>query len=269
MLKTCPLCLKQPAGFRLNHGPEIPDSAPPVGDPSEWTLTFADEFDGAALDRQAWATNYGFDTECTVEHPIPGEEAYCDRSNNDEKEWYIDDAHQVGDGTLRLIAAKNDCSGDGLPDRSYAPYTCENFPYISGMISTRRKFSQLYGYFEARLKVPAGQGFWPAFWLLPQLPPEDSPAEAFWPPEIDIMEHNGSILDRVYMTMFYSGVYPDPGSKLNNWSVGGFVQDIYEGQDFSAGFHDFAVYWGPYEIIWFVDGIERARTAKLTSPGKD
>lgn len=241
--------------------------SPPVGEPEEWVLAFQDNFEGTILNRDTWATNYGFDTGCLVENPIEGSEPYCDRSNNDEKEWYIDDAHQVSGGTLKLIARVNDCSGDSLPDRSYAPYTCENFPITSGMISTRRNFSQLYGYFEARMKLPFGEGFWPAFWLIPQLPPQDSPAELWWPPEVDIMEFNGIDPATVYMTHFYSGVYPEPGSKANDWLVGGYSQDIFSGPDFSADFHTFAVYWSPEELIWFVDGVQRMRATEYLPPG--
>ncbi len=246
--------------------PNLPVLAPPVGDPSDWVLTFSDEFTGTDLNRAQWATNYGFDTECRVPNPPPGT-AYCDRSNNDEKEWYVDDAHQVENGTLKLIASKNDCTGDDLPDRSYAPYTCENFPILSGMISTRRGFSQLYGYFEARMKMPAGQGFWPAFWLMPQLPPLSSPAEVYWPPEIDIIEYKGQEVQNAYMTYFWSGVYPDPGSALNNWSVGGYNAQKFSGPDFSAGFHTFAVYWSPDVLIWYIDGIERNRRTQNLPPG--
>jgi len=168
-----------------------------------------------------------------------------------------------------LAARKNDCSGDNLPDRNYPPYTCANFPYLSGMVSTHNRFSQLYGYFEARIKVLNGQGFWPAFWLIPQLPPTPSPeVESFWPPEIDIMESRGQEPDVVYMTHLYSGVYPDPGSKLNNWSYGGYVQSAYRGPDYAAAFHLYAVDWEPGLIIWYIDGVERSRSTFNTPPGR-
>ena len=205
----------------------------PPGDAADWMLTFSDEFDGEALNLDKWATEYGFDTDCIVDDPpSPGTPTYCNRSNNDEKEWYVDESPSVEAGVLKLIASINDCSGDGLPDRSYAPYTCANFPYLSGIISTHDRFSQLYGYFEARIKLVNGQGFWPAFWLLPQLPPVPNPDVGnFWPPEIDIMENKGQEPNVIYMTNIYSGVYPEPGSKLNNWSYGSFVSGVYSGPD--------------------------------------
>jgi len=265
--------LEAPADLPAQEATALPPaaaiSAPPPGAASSWILTFSDEFSGTTLDLNKWAREYGMDTYCVVAYPPPaGTSSYCNRSNNDEKEWYIDDAHQVSNGTLKLIARKNDCSGDRLPDRSYAPYTCENFPYTSGMISTRRKFSQLYGYFEARLKLPKGQGFWPAFWLLPQLPPNPIPEEYFWPPEIDILESKGDDVHTAYMTNIIAGNFPEPSSKLNNWTMAGYEQFIHATPaDLSAGFHTYAVYWSPSVMIWYFDGEESARTANNLPPG--
>jgi len=255
------------SGANLTASAKAP--AGPPGDAADWILTFSDEFDGEALNLDKWATEYGFDTDCIVDNPpSPGTPTYCNRSNNDEKEWYVDESPHVEAGVLKLVASINDCSGDGLPDRSYAPYTCANFPYLSGMVSTHDRFSQLYGYFEARIKLVNGQGFWPAFWLLPQLPPVPNPdVGIFWPPEIDIMENKGQEPNVTYMTNIYSGDYPEPGSKLNNWPFGGFMSGSYEGPDFSAGFHTYAVEWRPDMIIWYIDGLERFRTMDNLPPG--
>jgi beta-glucanase (GH16 family) len=241
----------------------------PPGDVTEWILTFSDEFDAESLNPDKWATEYGLDTYCIVDNPPPpGEPSYCNRSNNDEKEWYIDASPTVEGGVLKLTASINDCSGDGLPDRSYAPYSCANFPYLSGMVSTHDRFSQLYGYFEARIKLVNGQGFWPAFWMIPQLPAVPNPAvEYFWPPEIDILEYKGQEPNTIFMNHHFSGVYPEPGSKLNNWSYGGRVGSNYSGPDYSADFHTYAMEWQPGLIIWYIDGIEQFRSTYLTPPG--
>lgn len=261
---------KNYAQRQIEAGFDIPQGlGTPANNPLGWQLTFSDEFNGTSLDSGKWATEYGYDTECVVANPPPpGETPYCNRSNNDEKEWYIDSSPRVENGVLKLVAQKNDCSGDHLPDRSYAPYSCENFPYTSGMVSTHNRFSQLYGFFEARLKLPKGQGFWPAFWLIPQLPPANSPAEVYWPPEIDIMENKGQEIGNIYMTNIYSGEYPKPGSKLNDWSVGGYDASVFSGPDFSKDFHTFAVAWQPGSITWYVDGVERSQTTYNLPPGE-
>jgi beta-glucanase (GH16 family) len=147
--------------------------AAPPGDPSDWGLTFSDEFEGTSLDFSKWATTYPDGS----------------RTNNDELEWYVDSAQLVSDGTLKLIAAYETVQ--------------QGYPYTSGMISSHNGFSQAYGYFEASMKIPSGYGLWPAFWLLP-LPLN-------WPPEIDVMENLGKDPRRIYMYHHYSADYPYPG----------------------------------------------------------
>jgi beta-glucanase (GH16 family) len=242
----------------------------PPGPASDWMLTFSDEFSGTTLNRTTWATEYGFDTDCLVDTPPPaGTPTYCNRSNNDEKEWYVDDAPRVENGVLKLQARQNNCSGDQLPDR-YPPYSCSNFPYLSGMVSTHDRFAQLYGYFEARIKILDGAGFWPAFWLIPQLPRTPAPeVEYFWPPEIDILESRGQQPNAVYMNQHYSGVYPVPGSKLNNWSYGGAISGNYEApSSLATDFHTYAVEWNPDRITWYVDGMKTFTSTYNLPPGE-
>jgi beta-glucanase (GH16 family) len=245
-------------------------SSGPPGLASDWVLTFSDEFDSTTLDHDKWATEYGFDTYCVVATPSPaGMPTYCNRSNNDEKEWYVDDAPRVENGILKLVARRNDCSGNQQPDR-YPPYSCANFRYLSGMVSTHNRFSQLYGYFEARIRILDGAGFWPAFWLIPQLPPTPLPdVEYFWPPEIDILESRGQEPNMAYMNQHYSGVYPDPGNRTNNWSYGGTISGSFDARSsFATGFHTYAVAWESGRVVWYIDGVERFHSTTNLPPGK-
>jgi len=105
----------------------------------------------------------------------------------------------------------------------------------SGVITTEKSFSQLYGVFEMRAELPAGAGMWPAFWLLP--------ANNSWPPELDILEAVGSNPGLIYETT-HSGV----GGP--NVAVG-FVVRV---PDTSAGFHTYSVDWEPTRITWYFDG---------------
>ncbi len=63
-----------------------------------------------------------------------------------------------------------------------------NNEYISGILTTQGRFSQKYGYFEIRAKIPVGVGVWPAFWMLAD--------DGGWPPEVDIMEGRGRAAGR-------------------------------------------------------------------------
>jgi beta-glucanase (GH16 family) len=198
----------------------VPSTDPmPIGAAGPWTLTFQDEFEGSALNTDVWATHY------------PGGA----RTNNDELEWYVDDdrVHVVSNGTLKLVALKKSSR--------------KGFPYTSGMISSHDSFNQMYGYFEARMKLPAGQGFWPAFWLLP--------VPLNWPPEIDIMENLGNACSTVYFNNHWSAAYPDGVGE----PVGGSSLTSYTGPDFCSEFHTFGVEWTPTALNYYVDGVLRGR----------
>lgn len=114
-------------------------------------------------------------------------------------------------------------------------------PYSSGAIASFDKYAFTYGYAEIRAQVPTGRGLWPAFWLAPV---DEGISE-----EIDVMEILGQQPNTVYMALHYddeNGVHQEP-------------QEEWSGPDFSEGFHTFGVDWRPDEIIWYVDGYERAR----------
>lgn len=183
-------------------------------DPSHWKLTFSDEFNRGKLDSAKWNTCYPW-----------VEAGGCTNDGNHELEWYQADDVLVQNGLLRL-RGENRSVKDG-------------FPYTSGMVTTHQKFSFQYGYVEARLKVPAGQGMWPALWLLPE--------DGSWPPEIDIHEIMGSEIHTIYTTLHYTT------DGQNHYSSGG----SWIGPDFSAGFHTIGLLWEPHLISWTVDGVER------------
>lgn len=193
----------------VTAGAGVAHAAPPLL--SALTLTFEDEFSGSSLDADhsaGWVSNY------TIPSTI-----------NNELQAYTPDAlvFDTTDGVLRLRADKRSYSGMG---------------YTSGAITTFAKFHQTYGYFIMRAKLPAGQGLWPAFWLLP--------SNGKWPPELDIMENLGNDPSSVYL----SNIWP-----------GGQSQTKFTGPNFSAGYHTFALEWRPDVLIWYVDNIERRRYA--------
>ncbi|HTL55599.1 MAG TPA: glycoside hydrolase family 16 protein [Candidatus Limnocylindrales bacterium] len=178
-----------------------------------WKLTFHDDFNGTALDTNKWNPNDPWG-----------------RERNHELQAYVKNAFEVQDGILHIKAQKLS-----------ANYAGKDRAYTSGMMTTYQKFSQEYGRFEIRCRVPQGKGMWPAFWLLPE--------PLGWPPEIDVLEILGHEPTKAYMTHHFR-------DEKKHQSHGG----SWVGPDFSAGFHDFAVEWSPQAIVWFVDGTERFRS---------
>lgn len=151
-------------------------------------------------------------------------------SPNHELEYYSAGNIELSNGVLRLRADKRQTNG---------------LPYTSGMVSSHGKFNQTYGYFEMRAKVPKGKGLWPAFWLLPDLR-----HGVTWPPEIDTMEILGHSTNTVYLTYHRLVGNGDDAPE----------QYAYTGPDFSADFHTYGVEWNPSAVIWYIDGLERARS---------
>ena len=116
--------------------------------------------------------------------------------------------------------------------------------YTSGRITTSGRFSRTRGRFEARIKLPVGQGIWPAFWLL-----GSDFSSVGWPEcgEIDIMEYRGQL------PTVATGALHGPGYSGGNSLYG--VYTLASGQ-FNDGFHVFAIDWNTTSITWSVDGIE-------------
>jgi beta-glucanase (GH16 family) len=117
--------------------------------------------------------------------------------------------------------------------------------YTSARLVTKKKFEQKYGRMEARIKVPSGRGFWPAFWML-----GSDIGQNGWPDcgEIDIMENIGREPATVH------GTIHGPGYSGANGIGSSFT--LPDGEAFSDKFHVFAVEWSEEKIIWYIDGRE-------------
>ena len=195
------------------------DSKPASSD-SKWVLTWSDEFnapDGTVPDSQKWTERTG-----------------GNGWGNNELEYYTSgqrNAHQEH-GNLVIEAIHEPYTG---PDGVKRDYT-------SARLDTRDKFSQAYGRFEARIKMPGGQGMWPAFWLL-----GDDIRTVRWPNcgEIDIVENLGREPSIAH------GTIHGPGYSAEH-SIGSPFT-LPDGKRFSDDFHIFAVEWEPQEIRFYVD----------------
>lgn len=181
---------------------------------TEKDLVWKDDFNGTSLSEKDW--NY--------ETHEPG-------WVNSELQEYVKSNKNiyVKDGNLVLKAIKT-TGADGNPY------------YTSGRINTQGKHDFKYGKFEARVKVPQGKGFLPAFWMMPT----DENLYGQWPKcgEIDIMEVMGQTNNLVYGTIHYGEPHQE-SQGAHTLSKGDFTND----------YHIFSCEWEPGRIKWFVDGI--------------
>lgn len=189
-------------------------------------LIWNDEFDGDSLDTSKWSYQYG-----------TGDLYGLDGWGNEEREYYTDRTEnvRVEDGKLILTAIKEEKAYEGMR-------------YTSGRIRTvtddgEELFSTVYGRIEARIKMPVGEGLWPAFWMLPV----DETIYGGWAAsgEIDIMEARGRLPEEIGGTLHYGKNWP------NNTYKGEEYQ-FPEGTDI-ADYHTYALEWEPGEMRWYVD----------------
>ena len=192
-------------------------------------LTFDDEFNSLSL----WNGTSG--TWDTTAQYVPLNGNGYSLPSNGEQEWYINSTYaptasvqpwSVNNGIMTLTAAPASASIQPL---------INGYQYTSGQINTSQSFSQTYGYFEMRAQLPAGQGLWPAFWLLPE--------NGSWPPEIDAMEMLGNN-PGTYYTSIHSGTAANEVNAGQADNVG----------DTSTGYHTYGVDWEPDYITYYFDG---------------
>src|SRR5215207_4990926 len=205
-----------------------------------WTLAWSDEFNGpagSAVDGTKWVAEVGNGSNGWGNHQR-------EYNTNATKNASMD-----GAGNL-VITAHRETLG-----KKYRCWYGE-CQYTSARLKTQGKFQQAYGRFEARIKLPYGQGIWPAFWML-----GDNIQSAGWPGcgEIDIMENIGREPSLVHGTLH------GPGASGAN-GVGG--SHARARGAFADDFHVFAVEWEPAAIRFFVDGtLYQTRTPADLPPG--
>ncbi len=190
--------------------------SPVFGQNECYELVWNDEFSNAAVDATKW------------EFEVNGQ-----GGGNNELQYYTDrpDNTQIVDGKLQIIAREEVFTGtDGTRN------------YTSSRLRTAGLAEWTYGRIEASIKIPEGQGMWPAFWMLPT-----DYAYGIWPQsgEIDIMENVGFEPDIVHGTIHYGPLWPNNKSTGSSTSV----------PNSASAFHTYAIEWEENEIRWYVDDV--------------
>lgn len=184
-----------------------------------WECVFNENFEGDSLNLNKWQIRH---------------------DKGRWEEWFSKDNIQLVNGNL-VITGKEENSPFG------------NKKYSAGEISTGKSTKIFsgnikYGYFEARIKVPRGIGFFPAFWLS-----QRNGKNSSWPPELDIVEYSGFGNKMAHGTVWYKD------------STGKAVdKKIYK--EYPLGFwnrfHIYSMEWNQNEIIFYLDNIEVGRTSE-------
>ena len=203
---------------------------------SGWVLVWSDEFDGkdgSSIDKSKWVSEIG-----------------GGKWGNNESEYYTARPKNasIRGGNLVITARKEKHTDPGN----------KTWDYTSARLKTAGKFSQTNGRFEARIKIPFGQGIWPAFWML-----GNDIDQAGWPAcgEIDVMENIGKEPSIAHGTIHGPGYSGADGI--------GSPYALPDGKHFSDSFHVFAVEWEPKAIRFYVDdALYATRTPAELPAGK-
>ncbi|WP_066954705.1 discoidin domain-containing protein [Streptomyces lushanensis] len=216
--------------FQVYGSGGAPIPAPPLpSDPANPPrLVWSDEFDGAAgsrPDASKWRADPG-------------------TGPNNELEYYTDHRNAALDGTGHLVmeARKEATAGSSCPrDPLSGSTTCQ---YTSARMNTGATFQFTYGRVEARIKVPKGNGLWPAFWMMGA----DFLTGRPWPynGEIDIVEVLGKDVKTAYSTV-HAPAYNGGGGIGAPYKLPGNA-------DFSDDFHTWTADWNSKGITYSLDG---------------
>ena len=189
-------------------------------DASRWELAWEDDFD--TFDENRWLK---------VDYARHG----------DELQVYMQSAVSVAEGNLVITADETPTYCPPNPPTVWGVCTpCENktYSYVSGWVETKAAYMVHYGLIEARIKVPYGSGFWTAFWTFKGQNIKGSNVA-----EIDIFEMLGHRPSDIITT----NIHTDYKNELNHYQE-------YRMGNYSNDFHDYALEWTPYEMVWYVDG---------------
>lgn len=179
--------------------------------PDGWELVWHDEFDGDTIDRSNWTFDIG-----------------AGGWGNGEAQYYTD-------------RPENAYTEDGMLVIEARQERFEESYYTSARLKSEGLQEFQYGRMEARLRVPAGRGLWPAFWML-----GSNFRTVGWPDsgEIDIMEYIGREPDLIFGTIYGPGYSGALG--LSKWNRQEF--------NIADDFHTYAIEWDENQITWFFDG---------------
>ena len=194
-------------------GSSTGDGTPDPGSryvPTGYRLIFSDEFTASTLDTGKWNTLAPY-----------GVQFYTD---SHQKQAFIPQAVTLANGVVTFTANRSNGSNTN------------GQPYSSGSITTNRTFT--HGYFESRVRVPAGKGLWPAYWVT---------SSTRWPPEWDIFE----IIDNV----IFGYTHPVSGGRCTFVEGAAGSDSTYTIPNLYGIYHVYGFHWTATDLYWWVDGV--------------
>jgi beta-glucanase (GH16 family) len=191
----------------LNQKPKsVAEAQASAAAAATYQLVWSDEFNGTSVNTGNWNFETG-----------------AGGWGNNEQQYYRSQNASVSNGNLVITARRESYGGAN---------------YTSARMTTQNKRTFTYGRMEARIRLPLGQGLWPAFWML-----GSNISSVGWPRcgEIDIMEHVNTATN-VHGTI--------------HWDANGYAQYGGNVNTTPSNYHVYSVEWNNSAIKWFVDGVK-------------
>jgi len=185
---------------------DVPEADSTIPRALTYQLVWSDEFNGSSVNTSNWSFETG-----------------GGGWGNNEQQYYQSQNASISNGNLVITARKENVGGR---------------PYTSARMITKGKREFTYGRIEARIRLPQGQGQWPAFWMLGA-----NFDQVSWPycGEIDIMENTNTSNTVLGTIHWYNTAYSHYGGNT-----------VTTPQDY----HVYRVDWTPTSINWFIDGVQ-------------
>ncbi len=203
----------------------------PTAATTDYHLTFDDEFN--SVDLSAWQTADFWDMR--------------NNAGDYQGQWFANptsvpsystkvayNAFSTTNGVLSITAQPTPATVYAGEDKTGAGRQ----PYVSGQLTSAHRFTQRYGYFELRAKLPPGKGIWSRFWFL-----TDDGAR---PGEFDVFEVLGKESNTVRQASIYAS---DTNAKVTD-------SQVYKGINATDGqFHTYGFLWDATTVTFYVDGV--------------
>lgn len=245
-------CSKEDDSWQTN---EKYDLSVPVLNEDGWYMVFEDDFNGNALNEDiSFGEKYNGSKEIWTTSPHAIRWESNDKDKPEQACWWCPEMVEVKDSNAIIHSAYEEnhtCSGN-----------CPKAARFTGGIETRRivgdnnnnkgtndelLFSQAFGYFECRVKLPKSYGMWSAFWLqspnMRKIGNEGADGT-----EIDVYE--SAFMNSRQSKMGHALLWDGYGkyAKVSDY-IGNLEQDLYD------GYHTFALKWTPEYYVFYIDGV--------------
>lgn len=192
------------------------------GELDKWKLTFNEDFDDKTLDASKWITGYFWGKALMNDHYVLA----------NEKQFFKDQNIGIRDSFASIVTKKETCQGK-IWDPIYG-FRPKQFNYTSGLLSTGQSFRQLYGKFEAKIRLHHNAPLSHSFWMVSEK----------MAPQIDILRYDTKSPKKLSV-----GCHMQEGTTFQH-----HTQQV-NGTNYSGEFYIYSLEWSKEKIVWKINGV--------------